>query len=81
MADLALLRKEKLATDTRILVVNIKGVASDPILVHSLVLAAASPGLASVLASSGQSFSMYSFFLKCFTILTSMTMKDLLAIN
>ena len=55
MADLALLRKEKLATDTRILVVDNKGVASDPILVHSLVLAAASPVLASVLASSGES--------------------------
>ena len=55
MADLTLLRKEKLATDTRILVVDNKGVASDPILVHSLVLAAASPVLASVLASSGES--------------------------
>ena len=56
MADLALLRKEKLATDTRVLVIDNKGVASDPILVHSLVLAAASPVLASVLlASSGES--------------------------
>ena len=52
MADLALLRKEGLATDTRVVVVNNKGSAG-PIFVHSLVLAAASPVLSTILESSG----------------------------
>ena len=51
MADLTLLRKEGLTTDTRVVVA---GNNAAPILAHSLVLAAASPVLASILASSGE---------------------------
>ena len=53
MADLTLLRKEGLTTDTRVVVVDNKKGSAAPILAHSLVLAAASPVLASILASSG----------------------------
>ena len=52
LADLASLREEGLSTDTELVVFNKKGFASEPILVHSLVLAAVSPSLASILASS-----------------------------
>ena len=55
LADLASLREEGLSTDTELVVFDKNGFASTPILVHSLVLAAASPALASILASAGDS--------------------------
>ena len=53
-SDLAKLREEGIATDVEVVVVDKKGLVSPaPILAHSLVLAAISPALASILASSG----------------------------
>ena len=56
LSDVASLRREGLATDTRVVVVEEDGVegGAEPILAHSLVLAAASPSLAAILASSGE---------------------------
>ena len=53
-SNLAKLREEGIATDVEVVVVDKKGLVSPPpILAHSLVLAAISPALASILASSG----------------------------
>ena len=58
-SDVAKLRREGLATDTRIVVMEENGLnkeaasKAEPILAHSLVLAAASSSLAAILASSG----------------------------
>ena len=55
LADLASLREEGLSTDTKLVVFDKNGKidSTNPILVHSLILAAASPVLASILASTG----------------------------
>ena len=53
-SNLAKLREEGIATDVEVVVFDKKGLVSPaPILAHSLVLAAISPALASILASSG----------------------------
>ena len=53
-SNLIKLREEGIATDVEVVVVDKKGLVSPaPILAHSLVLAAISPALASILASSG----------------------------
>ena len=54
MSDMANLRREGLATDTKVVAMEEEKTA-EPILAHSLVLAAASSSLASILASSGDS--------------------------
>ena len=63
LADLASLREEGLSTDTELVVFDKNGVASTPILVHSLVLAAVSPALASILSSSGDAFEGFTLVL------------------
>ena len=56
LSDMANLRREGLATDTRVVAMEEKEEkTAEPILAHSLVLAAASSSLASILASSGDS--------------------------
>ena len=54
LADLASLREEGLNTDTKVVVFDKNGkiASTNPILVHFLILAAASPVLASALAST-----------------------------
>ena len=59
LTDMAILRKEGLATDTRVIVMEeaeggLKKTCTNPILAHSVVLAAASPALAALLASVGE---------------------------
>ena len=59
LTDMAILRKEGLATDTRVIVMEeaeggLKKSCTNPILAHSVVLAAASPALAALLASVGE---------------------------
>ena len=59
LTDMAILRKEGLATDTRVIVMEeaeggLKKSCTNPILAHSVFLAAASPALAALLASVGE---------------------------
>ena len=55
LPSLLRLQSKGLATDTFLVVVGEQGSCQDPLLAHSLVLAAASPVLASILATSRDS--------------------------
>ena len=62
LADFASMRRDGFATDTRVIAVD-DGATTTPILVHSLVLAASSPILANLLASSGNNMDGFTIIL------------------